>query len=99
MDNPMTAPANVDLLSQRLTGVLAWNFFRPLARPSAPVYVDCADRLERAADEGGQLSHSDAIAIIRNSLLMHPDLSFSEDEGAQFTDVRQRAGLIFNRFP
>lgn len=93
----MTAQANGQLLSERLSGLLAWSFFRPLARPSAPVYVDCADRLERAADEGGQLSHSDAVAIIRDALLMHPDLTFSEDEGAHFTDVRQRAGLIFNR--
>ena len=93
----MTAPVSADLLSQRLTGVLAWNFFRPLARSSAPVYVDCADRLERAADEGGQLSHSDTIAIIRDCLLMHPGLPFSDDEGAQFSDIRQRAGLIFNR--
>jgi len=97
MNDPMIAQTNAPLLSERLSGVLAWNFFRPLARPSAPVYVDCADRLERAADEGGQLSHSDAIAIIRDSLLVHPGLSFSEDEGAQFTDLRQRAGLIFNR--
>ena len=97
MENPISAPQNANLLSQRLSGVLAWSFFRPLARPSAPVYVDCADRLERAADEGGQLSHSDAIAIIRDCLLMHPGLSFSEDEGAQFSDLRQRAGLIFNR--
>src|SRR6266516_1923050 len=78
MESPITAPQNAHLLSERLSGVLAWSFFRPLARSSAPVYVDCADRLERAADEGGRLSHSDAIAIIRDSLLMHPGLSFSE---------------------
>jgi hypothetical protein len=71
MESPITAPQNAHLLSERLSGVLAWSFFRPLARPSAPVYMDCADRLERAADEGGELSHSDAIAI-RDCLLMHP---------------------------
>ena len=97
MENPIIAKEDASLLSKRLSGVLGWSFFRPLARLSAPVYVDCADRLERAADEGGQISHSDAVAIIRDCLLLHPGLSFSEDEGAQFTDLRQRAGLIFNR--
>jgi hypothetical protein len=33
------------LLSERLAGVLPSGFFRPLARPSAPVYINCADRL------------------------------------------------------
>ncbi len=85
------------LLSKRLARILAATFFRPLARPSAPVYMDCADRLEQAADEGGQLSHTDTLVIIRDALAAHPDSSLSEDEGAQFADLRQRAGQIFNR--
>jgi hypothetical protein len=85
------------LLSERLLNLMAVGFFRPLARPSAPVYIDCADRLERAADEGGQLLPSDAIAIIRETLVEHPEASLSEDEGVQFADARQRAGQIFNR--
>ncbi len=88
---------NSSTLSARLLPVLAGGFFRPLARPSAPLYVDCADRLELASDDGGQLSHSDAIALIRDALVAHPSLKLDEDEGGRFGDVRQRAGQIFNR--
>jgi hypothetical protein len=34
------------LMSQRLTPLFKQGFFRPLARPSAPVYVDFIDRFE-----------------------------------------------------
>src|SRR6266542_4123110 len=85
------------LLSERLTRILPSGFFRPLARPSAPVYIDCADRLELASDEGGQLSHTDAIALVRDVLVAHPSVRLDEDEGGQFADLRQRAGPIFNR--
>ena len=84
-------------LSQRLTPLFEHGFFRPLARPSAPLYVDCADRLDQASDEGGQLSHSDAIALIRDALAAHPGVELDEDEGGQFSDLRQRAGQVFNR--
>jgi hypothetical protein len=84
-------------LSARLLPVLAGGFFRPLARPSAPLYVDCADRLELASDDGDQLSHADAIALIRDALTAHPSVKLDEDEGGQFADVRQRAGQIFNK--
>jgi hypothetical protein len=52
-------------LGERLSVFFGYGFFRPLARPSAAVYVDCADRLEAASDEGGQLSPSDALTVIR----------------------------------
>ena len=84
-------------LGTKLAPLLSGGFFRPLARPSAPLYVDCADRLEQASDDGGQLSHSDAIALIRDALVAHPSLKLDEDEGGQFGDIRQRAGQIFNR--
>ena len=90
-------PAEPTTLSARLLPVLAGGFFRPLSRPSAPLYVDCADRLEQASDDGGQLSHPDAIALIRDALIAHPSLKLDEDEGGQFVDARQRAGQIFNR--
>ncbi len=92
----MSAETTV-LLSARLASVLEGGFFRPLARPSAPLYVDCADRLELASDEGDQLSHSDAIALIRDALAAHPSVKLDEDEGGHFADVRHRAGQIFNR--
>ena len=71
-------------LGTKLAPLLSGGFFRPLARPSAPLYVDCADRLEQASDDGGQLSHSDAIALIRDALVAHPSLKLDEDEGGQF---------------
>lgn len=85
------------LLSERLRDLLAGSFFRPLGRPSAPIYVDCADRLAQSADEGGQLSHEDALALIRDVLALHPRAELSEDEGGQFSDLRQRAGQLFNK--
>ena len=91
----MISPEN--LLSTRLSRILPSGFFRPLARSSAPVYIDCADRLELASDEGGQLSHADAIALVRDALVAHPCVRLDEDEGGQFADLRQRAGQIFNR--
>ena len=36
------------LLSERIAAALPSDFFRPLARPSAPIYIDCADRLAQS---------------------------------------------------
>lgn len=85
------------LLSERLAGVLPVEFFRPLARPSSPIYVDCADRLAQSADEGGQVSHADAIALIREVLAAHPQVMLGDDEGAALSDLRQRAGQLYNK--
>jgi hypothetical protein len=85
------------LLSERLAGILPAEFFRPLARPSSPVYVDCADRLAQSADEGGQVSHADAIALIREVLAAHPQVQLGDDEGAALNDLRQRAGQLYNK--
>jgi hypothetical protein len=84
-------------LSARLESLMEGSFFRPLSRPSAPIYIDCADRLTLSADDGGQLTHSDTLALIRDVLAMHPKTQLDEDEGAQFNDLRQRAGQIFNK--
>jgi hypothetical protein len=85
------------LLSERLAKSVREGFFRPLSRPSAPVYIDCADKLEQSADESGQLSHADALLLIREVLSEHPNVPLAEDEGAQSTDLRQRAGTLFSR--
>jgi len=85
------------LLSTRLLKSVNEGFFRPLARPSAPVYIDCADKLEQSADESGQLSHADALVLIREVLSEHPSVQLAEDEGAGTQDLRQRASTIFNR--
>ena len=89
-------PADVPL-SVRLQGTVPDGFFRPLARPSAPVYIDCADLLARSADEGGQVSHADALTLIRDVLAAHPQVQLEADEGAVLVDLRQRAGQFYNK--
>jgi hypothetical protein len=93
---PRGAGRKPPLLSQRLADSFAQGFFRPLARPSAPLYVDCADRLEQAGDEGGQLSHEDAVIVIRETLALHPGVQLEADEGGDTQDLRMRAGKLFN---
>ncbi len=85
------------LLSSLLMPLLGKGFFRPLSRPSAPVYIDCADRLAASADEGGQLAPDDALALIRDVLGAHPSVELDQDEGAGLADLRLRAGQFYNR--
>lgn len=85
------------LLSQRLARSVSADFFRPLARPSAPVYVDCADRLIEEAGESGRLSQRETIEIIKEVIARHPLALLADDEGAALRDARQRAGQFFNR--
>jgi hypothetical protein len=84
-------------LGQRLAPLLSGWFFRPLARPSAALYVDCAERLAEAADEGGQLAHDEARGLIREVLLAYPNAPLDEDEGGRLVDANQRAGQFFNK--
>ncbi len=87
----------LESLSTRLTRSVAADFFRPLARPSAPVYVDCADRLVEEAGESGRLSQRETTEIIREVIARHPLSLLAEDEGSALRDARQRAGQFFNR--
>lgn len=84
-------------LSARLAQAVPVDFFRPLTRPSAPVYVDCADRLIDEAGEAGRLSHKETLEILREVLAAHPGSLLAEDEGSALRDARQRAGQFFNR--
>jgi hypothetical protein len=84
-------------LGQRLGPLFQHGFFRLLARRSAPLYVDCAESLDEASDEGGQIAHDEAIAIIREAVIMHPSVQLDPDEGGAFSDLRQKAGQIFNQ--
>lgn len=84
-------------LSEKLLASVSRDFFRPLTRPSAAVYVDCAERLIEVAGEAGRVPHGEAIALIREILAGHPDVVLDDDEGASMRDARQRAGQIFNR--
>ncbi len=84
-------------LGSRLSRLLNGGFFRPLSRPTAAVYVDCAERLVDAADESGQVPHDEARLLIRDVLVQHPDIQLDEDEGGQFRDLQQRAAQFFNK--
>ena len=89
----MTPP----ILSEKLLASVSRDFFRPLTRPSAAIYVDCAERLAEVAGEAGRIPHAEAIALIREILAAHPEIVLEDDEGAALRDARQRAGQIFNR--
>jgi hypothetical protein len=84
-------------LGRKLAPFLGGGFFRPLTRPTASIYVDCADRLVEAADEGGQVAHGSARQLIREVLANHPDVQLDEDEGGEFRDLNQRAAQFFNK--
>jgi len=84
-------------LSEKLLASVSRDFFRPLTRPSAAIYVDCAERLADEAGEAGRIPQTDAIALIREILAAHPEIVLEDDEGASLRDARQRAGQIFNR--
>ncbi|MCW1922796.1 DUF5716 family protein [Luteolibacter arcticus] len=86
-----------DSLSRRLLGSVSRDFFRPLSRPSAAIYIDCADRIADIAGDWGRIPHTDAIALVRETLASHPEILLAEDEGASLRDARQRAGQLFNR--
>lgn len=84
-------------LSQRLFASVTADFFRPLVRPSAPVYVDGADRLIVEAGEAGRLPHPEALAILREVLSQHPQVALAEEEGGGLQDIRARAAKLFNQ--
>ena len=85
------------VLSEKLLASVSRDFFRPLTRPSAAIYVDCAERLAEVAGEAGRITHAEAIALVREILATHPEIALDDDEGANLRDIRQRAGQIFNR--
>lgn len=92
----MTA-AEQPSLGRKLAPILGSGFFRPLNRPTASVYIDCADRLAEAVDDGGQIGHAEARVLIREVLVRHPDVQLDEDEGGQLRDLNQRAAQFFNK--
>ncbi|MDA1273072.1 MAG: DUF5716 family protein [Verrucomicrobia bacterium] len=91
------SPSESPTIGQKLAPLFSGGFFRPLSRPTAAIYVDCAERLVLAADEGGQVAYDDARLLIRDVLVRHPDIQLDEDEGGQFRDLNQRAGQFFNK--
>jgi hypothetical protein len=96
-DNPPQGTEKPLTLGRRLATLFENGFFRPLGRPSAPLYIDCLERLTTSADESGQIAHDEALLLIRDVLNDYPRIELDEDEGAYLSDLRQRAGQIFNR--
>lgn len=92
----MTGPSPTSLGAQ-LAPLVGGGFFRPLSRPTAAVYIDCADRLVESVDEGGKIPHDEARVLIRDVLARHPDVQLDEDEGGLFRDLNQRAATFFNK--
>ncbi len=84
-------------LGGKLASLLGSGFFRPLSRPSAAVYIDCAERLVHASDEGGLVVYKEARALIGEVLVSHPDIHLDEDEGGLFRNLDQRASQFFNK--
>lgn len=84
-------------LGHRLDPLLDSGFFRPLARPSAPVYVDCAARLVEAALESGQLDRAEARALVREVIEQYPGVVLEDDEGGFAVDPQQKATQFFNK--
>lgn len=84
-------------LSAQLHHRLPDGFFRPLSRPSWPVYVDAADRLLDGADDGGQIAREDALALLREILTEHQNVTLDADEGGGFADARQKATQLYNK--
>ena len=84
-------------LGTKLAPLSGGGFFRPLSRPTAAIYIDCAERLVEAADDGGQIAHSEARLLIGEVLVRHHNIPLEEDEGGQFRDPTQRAAQFFNK--
>jgi hypothetical protein len=93
----LTEDSSTPTLSQRLAPYFQQGFFRPLARPSAPVYVDFIDRFEARSDEDGQLSHEETLGLLRDTLLLNPAADLDLDEGGDTHDARLKAGKLFNQ--
>ena len=97
----MKSPSEVESepplrLSQRLAPLFQHGFYRPLARPSAPVYVDAIDLFEVRSSEEGQLSHEETLALIREVLIANPSAQLDGDEGGDTQDLRMKADKLFN---
>lgn len=83
-------------LSQRLQRNLPEGFFRVLSWSSCSVYVDCVERLVEASGEAGRMPLSEARSLVQETVLSHPTLPWTENEGGLLVDARIRANRVFN---
>jgi len=84
-------------LGSLLSRFLDCGFFRPLARPSASIYIDVAAKLIESTDMDYKLSDKDARVIIRDIISAHPDIHLADDEGGRLVDFNQKAAQFFNQ--
>ncbi len=82
-------------LSHQLLKTLPEGFFRLLTNRLMPVFVDCADRLETAAGEAGRIELGEGRALVQQMVAAHPNFAWPEEDAA--TDIRVRAGKVFNQ--
>jgi len=87
---------SVPALSQRLQRNLPEGFFRVLAWSSSAVYVDCVERLVESSGEAGRLPLAEARALVQETVLSHPSVPWTENEGGLLVDARIRASRVFN---
>lgn len=81
-------------LSSQLLPSIPGGFFRLLGSRLMPVYVDCADRLEKEAGEAARIALSEARALVFEVVTDHSEFPWSDEDAA--TDMRVRAGRVFN---
>ena len=84
-------------LSQRLERSFSTDFFRLLAVPTAPVYIDCVEELIDAAGESNRLRPDEARALIQDISARHATAPWTKDEGGETADPQTRAGRVYHR--
>ena len=87
----------VSSLSSSLFRELRPNFFGVLASPSARLYVDVLDSLEREAGQRTQgLDRDEALAIVEQVVEVHADLVVADEALAQVVTVREKARTVLD---
>lgn len=88
-----TQPQSISL-SRQLIRCVPEGFFSPLSSRLAPVYIDCANRLELAAGESARLEMQEARDLIADVVGSHPGFDWPEDYAS--ADVRVRSSKVLN---
>lgn len=88
---------SLESLGDLIAPLLQGGFFRPLSRRTAAIYVDCAQAVLTAADEGGQVPYGEARQLIREVLTQHAATPLDPDEGGELRDLNQRAFQFFHK--
>jgi hypothetical protein len=81
-------------LSAKLAKSIPDGFFSPLSSRLAPVYIDCASRLELAAGEAARLELGEARHLIADIVSSHPEFDWPDNFAE--ADIRVRASKILN---